>query len=139
MVPENPTAGASPDATGSRILTIGLHPNALDYSRFPDLDEPKLLARIEVGNAAMRSAGFDSVSCLVSVSPDAAEREIREHLADGPFAMAMIGGAIRMIPEHTLLFERIINVLSEAAPGIVFRFNTSPETTIDAVRRMVRA
>ncbi|MFI7004665.1 hypothetical protein [Nocardia sp. NPDC050175] len=121
----------SPRPAAGRILTIGLHPKSLDYSQFPDLDEPKLLARIETGHAAMRAAGFDAVSCLVGTEPDEAERDIRAHLADGPIAVAMIGGAIRMIPEHTLLFERIVNVLS----GTVFCFNTSPETTVDALRR----
>ncbi|MEV6554282.1 hypothetical protein AB0M22_01085 [Nocardia sp. NPDC051756] len=120
---EQPTTG--------RVLTIGLHPKSLDYSQFPDLDEPKLLARIETGHAAMRAAGFDVVSCLIGTDPDDAEREIRAQLAEGPVAVAMIGGAIRMIPEHTVLFERIINLLSDA----VLCFNTSPETTVDALRR----
>lgn len=117
-------------ATG-RVLTIGLHPKSLDYSQFPDLDERKLLARIETGHAAMRAAGFDAASCLVGTEPDEAEREIRAQLAEGPIAVAMIGGAIRMMPEHTLLFERIVNLLGDA----VLCFNTSPETTVDALRR----
>ncbi|MFE9575452.1 hypothetical protein ACFYO1_03630 [Nocardia sp. NPDC006044] len=117
--------------TTGRVLTIGLHPKSLDYSRFPDLDEPKLPARIETGHAAMRAAGFDAVSCLVGTEPDEAEREIRAQLAEAPIAVAMIGGAIRMMPEHTVLFERIVNLLS----GTVLCFNTSPETTVDALRR----
>ncbi|MET8995919.1 hypothetical protein [Amycolatopsis sp. NPDC004169] len=40
-----------------------------------------------------------------------------------------------MAPEHTLLFERVVNLLTRLVPGIVFCFNTSPETTIDALRR----
>ncbi|RVX41933.1 hypothetical protein EDD27_4540 [Nonomuraea polychroma] len=47
----------------------------------------------------------------------------------------MIGAGVRVAPEHTLLFERLINVLVSAAPGIRFCFSTSPETTIDAIRR----
>jgi hypothetical protein len=39
----------------------------------------------------------------------------------------MIGGGIRMIPEYTELFERIINVCNAESPGITFCFNTSPE------------
>jgi hypothetical protein len=42
-----------------------------------------------------------------------------------------------MAGEHTLLFERILNLLNELVPGIVFCFNTSPETTLDALRRTV--
>ncbi|MEU5869626.1 hypothetical protein ABZ815_51285 [Nonomuraea sp. NPDC047529] len=50
------------------------------------------------------------------------------------FGVTMIGAGVRTIPEHTLLSERLINVLATAAPGIRFCFNTSPETTIDAIR-----
>ncbi|MER5622621.1 hypothetical protein ABT061_16405 [Streptosporangium sp. NPDC002544] len=119
------------------ILTIGLHPNAIDYTRHPGLDEATLTARIERGDAALRAAGFDAVSCLIGTDPDAAERTIRERLSEGTFDLAMIGGGVRMAPEHTLLFERLINVLVATAPGIRFCFNTSPETTIDAIGRWV--
>ncbi len=117
------------------ILTIGLHPNAIDYTKHPGLDEATLTARIEQGHAALRAAGFDAVSCLIGSDPDAAENTVRERLSEGPFSVVMIGGGVRMAPEHTLLFERLINVLAVAAPGIRFCFNTSPETTIDALRR----
>ncbi|PXX69278.1 hypothetical protein DFR70_102967 [Nocardia tenerifensis] len=122
--------------TAGRILTIGLHPKSLDYSRFPDLDEQKLLARIETGHAAMRAAGFDAVSCLVGTDPETAEREVRARLDEGPVAVAMIGGAIRLMPEHTELFERIVEALRGS--GAVLCFNTSPETTVDALRRAAR-
>ncbi|MEV4187063.1 hypothetical protein AB0J28_37115 [Streptosporangium canum] len=119
------------------ILTIGLHPAAIDYTKHPGLDEATLTARIEQGHAALRAAGFDAVSCLIGSDPDAAEKTIRERLSEGPFSVVMIGGGVRMAPEHTLLFERLINVLVATTPGIRFCFNTSPETTIDAIRRWV--
>ena len=120
------------------VLSIGLHPSALDYSRHPDLDEPTLTSRIEAGEAAIRAAGFDLVSCQVPASPEEAEAGLRA-CADGHrFRVAMIGAGIRMTPEHTLLFERLVNVVTEIAPGVRFCFNTSPETTLDALRRWVR-
>ncbi|MEU4332238.1 hypothetical protein [Nonomuraea dietziae] len=121
----------------TRILTIGLHPSAIDYTPFPDLDEATLTARIEQGDAALRAAGFDAVRCLVGTDPDEAEQSVRERLPEGPFDVVMIGGGVRMAPEHTLLFERLINVLVATTPGVRFCFNTSPETTIDAIRRWV--
>jgi hypothetical protein len=120
------------------ILTLGLHPSAVDYSRHPGLDEATLTARIEAGEAALRAAGFDIVPCQVSADPDEAEATIRGRVAANPVEVVMIGAGVRMAPEHTLLFERVVNLVNELVPGIVFCFNTSPETTVDALRRWVR-
>lgn len=119
------------------ILSLGLHPSAIDYSHHPGLDEATLTARIAVGEATLREAGFDIVACQVPADPDEAEKKIRECVAANPVRVVMIGAGLRMTPEHTVLFERIVNLLNEVVPGIVFRFNTSPETTIDALRRSV--
>ncbi|WP_280421768.1 hypothetical protein [Nocardia carnea] len=78
---------------------------------------------------------FDVTPCMVRASPAEAETEIRDLLANQSFDLVMVGGAVRAFPEHTLLFERIINVIVDAAPGIRFCFNTSPETSLDALRR----
>jgi hypothetical protein len=122
----------------TRVLTIGLHPSALDYNRAPDLDEAALTARIESANRSIREAGFDAVSCSIGTSPDEVESTIRDHLATGSFGLAMIGAGVRLQPNYTELFERIINVLHDAAPDIRFCFNTSPETTADALRRWIQ-
>ncbi|MGW5688376.1 hypothetical protein [Nonomuraea sp. NPDC003754] len=123
----------------TKILLIGLHPGAIDFGRHPGLDEATLAARIEQGFAAVRTAGFEAEPCLVDADPDAAEKTVRDRLAEASFDLTMIGGGVRMTPEHTLLLERLINVLVSAAPGIRFCFNTSPESTLDAVRRWVPA
>lgn len=117
------------------VLVIGLDPRSIDYGRHPEIDEATLVARVEAGRAVLREAGFNAVSCQVPTDPDEAAAQLRERVAGGRFRVAMIGGGIRMLPEHTLLFERIVNVLNETCPGIVFCFNTSPETTVDALRR----
>ncbi|MGW4848277.1 hypothetical protein [Nocardia brasiliensis] len=118
-----------------RALTIGLHPQAMDYSRFPDLDEAQLTSRVDVANAALQNTEFDVTPCMVHTSPAEAETEIRNLLANQSFDLVMVGGAVRAFPEHTLLFERIVNLIVDAAPGIRFCFNTSPETSLDALRR----
>lgn len=122
-----------------RALTIGLRPSAVDYSRLPDLNEAQLTARVDAANDALRDSEFDVTPCLVDTSPDEAETEIRTLLDNHRFDLVMIGGAVRAFPENTMLFERIINAVAEAAPGIRFCFNTSPETTIDALRRAAAA
>jgi hypothetical protein len=117
------------------VLTIGLHPRAVDDNLVP---EAALAARIESANRSVREAGFDAVSCLIGTSPDEAESTIRDRLASDSFGLAMIGAGVRLQPECTVLFERIINVLHDAAPGIRLCFNTSPETTIDALHRGIQ-
>ncbi|WP_435296739.1 hypothetical protein [Streptomyces sp. YPW6] len=123
----------------AKVLSIGLHPSALDYSRMPDgVDEAVLTARIEAANAALREAGFDAVPCLIDTSPDRAEATVREQLQEHVFGLAIIGGGVRMLPENTLLFERLVNLLIESAPGIRLCFNTTPEDTVDALRRWIQ-
>ncbi|MGW3282350.1 hypothetical protein [Nocardia rhamnosiphila] len=124
-------------SSGTTVLSIGLDPGAVDYSRYPHIDAATLTARIAAGETALREAGFDLVSCQVPADPDAAEAKLRECAADRSFGVAMIGAGVRMAAEHTLLFERLVNVVVELVPGIRLCFNTSPETTIDALRRWV--
>ncbi|MFF9780140.1 hypothetical protein ACF1HJ_41675 [Streptomyces sp. NPDC013978] len=124
----------------TKVLSIGLHPSALDYSRMPDgVDEAVFTARIEAANAALREAGFDVVPCLIDISPDRAEATVLEQLQEHAFGLAMIGGGVRMLPENTLLFERLVNLLIEATPGIRLCFNTTPEDTVEALRRWIQA
>lgn len=47
------------------------------------------------------------------------------------------GAGIRTIPAHFLLFEQILNLVHEHAPGARLCFNTTPATTRDAVLRWV--
>ncbi|GGU35737.1 hypothetical protein [Nocardioides albus] len=123
----------------TRVLMIGIHPRALDYSKLPPgLDEATMSVRIEAGFGATTAAGFDAVNCLIGTSLDEAEGEIRSAFAGDSFGLVMIGAGIRMIPEYTELFERIVNVCSEESPGVAFCFNTSPETTLDALRRHIQ-
>lgn len=75
------------------------------------------------------------MTCLVATDPDAAEETVRARLSEGTFDVVMIGAGVRTAAEHTLLFERLVNVLAAEAPGIRFCFDTSPETTVDALRR----
>ncbi len=129
------TTGSAPS---DRVLSVGLHPGAVDFGKYPGVTQEMLEAAITRGETALRDAGFDIVTCQVGADPDAAEAAIRECVDGRSFGVAMIGAGVRMAEEHTLLFERLLNVVNELVPGIKFCFNTEPETTIDALRRWVR-
>ncbi|MFI6624650.1 hypothetical protein [Streptomyces sp. NPDC050528] len=132
------TTTALPSDT--KVLSIGLHPSAPDYSRMLDGfdNEAILTARIEAGIAALRKAGFDAVPCLIDTSPDRAEAIVRELLQKHAFGLTGIGGGVRMVPENTLLFERLVSLLTEEAPGIRLCFNASPENTVEALSRWIQ-
>lgn len=116
------------------ILSIGLSPASIDYERYPQLDEASFTARIAKGEEELRASGLDFDPCYVSADPDEAEAQLRTH-AGGGYKLAMIGAGLRMAPEQTLLFERLVNTLIELFPGIRMCFNTSPESTGEAMRR----
>jgi hypothetical protein len=130
-------ASATLAVVSHTVLSLGLHPSALDYSRYPQVTEETLRARIAAVEAAFRESEFDVVPCQVPADPDEAERAVRECLAARPVQAVMIGAGLRMAAEHTVLFERLVNLLVELVPGIAFCFNTSPETTLDAMRRLI--
>lgn len=125
-------------STGDTVLSLGLHPSAADLRRYPEITQEMLVTRIAAGEAALREAGFDIVPCQIPADLDEAEKRVRECIAERPLQVVMIGAGLRMAAEHTLLFEHVVNLLNELVPGIVFCFNTSPETTIDALRRWAR-
>ena len=49
----------------------------------------------------------------------------------------LIGAGIRVLPANFTLFERLINVVHEGAPGAKLCFNTNPNDTQEAVLRWI--
>jgi len=129
----------TPPNMGSRrsVLLIGLAPNAVDFSKVPGLDEAKLAAGLQAGLEEVVAAGFDATWCLTDSTWESAEPQISACLAANRYDAVMIGAGVRTIPEHFLLFERVINLVHTGAPGAKLCFNTSPDTTLAAIRRWI--
>jgi hypothetical protein len=120
---------------GNRVLNIGLDPKTIDFSRYPGLDEAILRSRVAAGQAAIRAAGFDATYCVIAADPNAAEKQVRECLSGGPFGQVMIGAGLRTGVDHTVLFERVVEVVNTVEPGVRFAFNATPLDAVDALRR----
>jgi hypothetical protein len=58
-------------------------------------------------------------------------------MAKAEFGVAMIGAGLRLLPENSVLFERVLNAVIDVDPRIRLCFNTRPEDTIDAVARWI--
>lgn len=48
-----------------------------------------------------------------------------------------MGAGLRMPPPHLELFEKVINIIHANAPNAKIAFNTAPDTTYAAVKRVL--
>jgi hypothetical protein len=128
---------AAPPANSGRrsILLIGLAPAAVDFSAVPGLDESTLSAALQAALDDVVAAGFDASWCLTSDNWESAEAAISASIAARRPDVVMIGAGLRTLPANFLLFEKIVNLVHAAAPGAKLCFNTSPDSTLAAIRR----
>lgn len=120
------------------LLVIGMDPAVIDFSPWPGQDADSLRARLASSEEALRAEGLDVTTCLVAADPDGAEATLRARLADLTFDVIEIGSGLRTSHEFTAVFERVVNTVVTAQPGVPLCFNDSPESTLDAVRRALR-
>lgn len=124
------------DAT--RVLQIGIDPAVVDFSPWPGQDANALRARIATAELSLRDAGYDVTVCQLPDDVDIAESTVRRFLAEGSYDVVEIGSGLRTSHEYTVIFERVINTVVACRQEVPLCFNDSPETTLDAVRRVVR-
>lgn len=119
---------------GKRVLSIGIIPELVDFSQFPDLNAAKVRAGLEAEGRKLADLGYDVDFCLIDLG-ETAERVVAETLAAKPVDCVMIGAGLRNSPTLFLLFEKVINIVHRAAPGARICFNTHPGDTAAAVAR----
>jgi hypothetical protein len=123
-----------------RVLALGITPAALSMDDFPPgvatLEE--LVAMRKRNWAALLAAGVDGEEGYVSLDPDEAEAELRRLFDGHVFGVALIGGGIKNVPEYTVLFERIVNVLIDLQPNIRLSFSSHPTNVPEALQRWLK-
>jgi hypothetical protein len=120
-----------------RVLFLGFLPETMSAEELAPLNMTveELTVQFERSWEAIQAQGVAGDMCGISKDPDEAEAELRKRFAEGTFGVALIGGGVRFLPENTVLFERIVNVLIDLQPGIRLSFNNSPQNTLEAVHR----
>ena len=121
----------------NRILLIGLRPGVVDYSQLPGMTAEKLAAGLEEQEAALNRLGFAASWCLVDAG-ETAEAVALEALQARRYDVVLIGAGVRTLPKHFRLFERLVNLVHEHAPGSRICFNTNPSDTTEAVLRWAK-
>jgi hypothetical protein len=117
------------------VLALGLDPVFADLSEFPELTSDLIRAFIDAQLERLRGLGYAVESCLVDAG-ETAEAVAAQHLQSGSFDCVMIGAGLRS-PSQLLLFEKLINLVHERAPGAKICFNSSPADTAEAVMRWI--
>jgi hypothetical protein len=116
-------------STPRNVLVIGFDPYA-----FPEYDAALIAATLAAGHQRFAAEGIPADLCLVQ--PDAtAEPEIVARLTAKDYAVVVIGGGIRKHDPAVGLFERVIHLVRQHAPGAAIAFNTNPTDCLEAARR----
>lgn len=120
-----------------RVLFVGLRAESFSAEELAPLNMTmeELAVQIERGWEAVEAQGVAGEFFGISKDPDEAEAQLRKRFAEDVFGIALIGGGVRLLPDNTVLLERIVNVLIDVQPEIRLSFNTSPQNALDAIRR----
>jgi len=119
-----------------RILMIGLDPAVVAYGKWPGLTPEKLEGGLRRDVESLAGRGVEASVCFVDHG-ETAEATVRAALAGARYDCILIGAGVRTDPDEFLLFETLVNVVHEAAPGARICFNTGPTDSTDAVLRWI--
>jgi hypothetical protein len=127
--------------TLKQVLIVGLQPQLIDFSdrefaAFPGLNADKVMEGLNAGVASLAALGYDASLCLTDFG-ETAESVLREALQRKSYDCVMVGAGVRTVATHFILFEKIINIIHEHAPGARICFNTNPGDTAQAVKRWI--
>jgi hypothetical protein len=120
-----------------KVLLIGIDPKFIDpnLSTATGWDANRVRAAAQDTNKRLMDLGYEVQGCLVDLG-ETAESVVSDTLSREKFDCIMVGAGIRALPQHTLLFEKIINTIHQKAPSSSkICFNTNPGDTVEAVLR----
>ena len=89
------------------VLVIGLEPTLVDYTAFPGLDAPKVLAGLEADQERLKSLGYEVQLCLIDLGATA-EAVVLEQLTRKTFDGIVIGAGAVSYTHLTLPTKRIV-------------------------------
>ena len=123
--------------SNKNVMSMGLHPDVVNYSLFPGLTHERLTLGLKAQGEYLQTLGFNVTMCLVDLG-QTAEQTARAALLQKPYDAVVIGAGVRTPPAHLPLFEKLINVVHECAPKAKICFNTTAEDTAEAILRWVQ-
>jgi hypothetical protein len=120
-----------------KVLFLGIDPKLIDVNLATTTgwDANRVKAVAEEANNKLTELGYEVQNCLVDLG-ETTESVVSDTLSREKFECIMIGAGVRILPQHTVLFEKIINAIHQKAPpSSKICFNTNPSDTVEAVLR----
>jgi len=118
------------------VLLIGWDPDAVDYSKWPELNPEKLRSALEADRSNLSSLGYNASWCFV-VDAASASDAVAQALVNTTYDYVLIGAGVRLDPEAFMVFEQIVNAVHASAPEAKVCFNTNPFDTAEAIKRWI--
>jgi hypothetical protein len=120
----------------ARVLLVGLDPDIVKAPT-PEFTAAKVRAAVAADVAQLEALGY-SVKALYVDDGKTAEAVFTHALTTEKYDCIMIGAGLRVVPQHLLLFEKLINVVHGHAPAATkLCFSSNPSDTAAAVKRWV--
>ena len=115
-----------------RVLVIGLDPY-----RVPGPWDPEPVATgIRLATERFAEEGINVENCLIGLDgSDDIEEVVTTALTAQSWDCVLVGGGIRKNEDRLELFELIVNLVHQHAPGAAIAFNQSLDDVVGAVER----
>jgi hypothetical protein len=121
-----------------KILVAGLqvHASIAPYFRTLYGTPSEIAAKISADTARIKSAGYDvTVYYMNDDDPQTGLAWLTEKLQAEKFDGVMVGSGLRLVPEQTELFEKVMNVVRRVSPESMLMFNDGPGGNYEALKR----
>src|SRR5215207_9615592 len=105
-------------AKKKKVLLIGIDPKLIDFSKIATStgwDANRVQTAGQDANKRLMELGYEVQSCLIDLG-ETAESVVSDILSREKFDCIMVGAGIKGLPQHTLLFEKLINTIHKKAP-----------------------
>ena len=122
-----------------KVLILGIDPKLIDVNLATTTgwDANRVKGVAQEANNRLTELGYEVQNCLTDLGKTA-ESVVSDRLSRENFDCIVIGAGVRLLPKHTVLFEKIINAVHRKAPiSSKICFNTNPGDTAEAVLRWV--
>ena len=123
-----------------KALSIGIDPKLIDLSTSTTTgwDPNRIRAALQDADKRLVELWYEVQSCLVDLG-ETAESVVSDILSREKYECIMVGAGIRILPQNTVMFKKILNTSHQkAASSSKICFNTNPSDTIEAVLRWMK-